>query len=199
MAVAAQDPGHRPGRDAEHRRLQAGGDHVLEVEVAPEARARHEMYAGTIEPAIDAPVLHAPLVAMPARQAVLDGAAEATAICERLRETLDTPFRISGAELVVTASQGVVIALGAVSTHLRSGNLRAVVISSAFPEFPDVPTMRQLGYKADILGVWFGFFMPAGVPKAVVDTIAANFQMTADGRVSSMGRIMELVERDAVA
>lgn len=30
----------------------------------------------------------------------------------------------------------------------------------------------------------------------VVDTIAANFQMTADGRVSSMGRIMELVGRD---
>jgi len=75
--------------------------------------------------------------------------------------------------------EGVVIALGAVSTHLRSGNLRAVAISSPFPEFPDVPTLRQLGYKADILGVWFGFFMPAGVPKAVVDTIVPALEKVA--------------------
>lgn len=67
--------------------------------------------------------------------------------------------------------EGVILALGAVSTHIRSGNLRAVAISSTFPEFPEVPTLRQLGYKADILGVWFGFFMPAGVPKSVVDKI----------------------------
>ena len=68
--------------------------------------------------------------------------------------------------------EGVVIALGAVSTHMRSGgNLRAIAISSPFPEFPEVPTLRQMGYKADILGVWFAFFMPAGVPKAVVDKI----------------------------
>ncbi|WP_299759744.1 tripartite tricarboxylate transporter substrate binding protein [Ramlibacter sp.] len=67
--------------------------------------------------------------------------------------------------------EGVILALGAVSTHIRSGSLRALAISSPFPEFPEVLTLRQLGYKADILGVWFGFFMPAGVPKAVVDRI----------------------------
>ncbi len=67
--------------------------------------------------------------------------------------------------------EGVILALGAVSTHIRSGNLRALAISSRFPEFPDVPTLRQLGYKADILGVWFGFFLPAGVPQPIVDKI----------------------------
>lgn len=66
---------------------------------------------------------------------------------------------------------GVILALGAVSTHMRSGTLRAIAISSPFPEFPAVPTLRQLGYKSDLLGVWFGFFMPAGVPQNVVDTI----------------------------
>lgn len=75
--------------------------------------------------------------------------------------------------------EGVIIALGAVSTHLRSGDLRAVVISSPFPEFPDVPTLRQLGYKGDILGVWFGFFMPAGVPKAVVDKFVPALEKVA--------------------
>ena len=72
--------------------------------------------------------------------------------------------------------EGVILALGAVSTHMQSGNLRALAISSRFPEFPTVPTLRQLGYKADILGVWFGFFMPAGVPKAVVDKVTAALQ-----------------------
>lgn len=75
--------------------------------------------------------------------------------------------------------EGVMIALGAVSTHMRSGNLRALAISSPFPEFPDVPTLRQLGYKADILGVWFGFFMPAGVPKAVLDKFVPALEKVA--------------------
>jgi tripartite-type tricarboxylate transporter receptor subunit TctC len=66
---------------------------------------------------------------------------------------------------------GVILALGAVSAHIRSGTLRAIAISSPFPEFSTVPTLRQLGYKVDLLGVWFGFFMPAGVPQNVIDTI----------------------------
>lgn len=67
--------------------------------------------------------------------------------------------------------EGVILALGALSAHLRSGDARALAISSPSSEFPKVPTLRQLGHKADILGVWFGFFMPAGVPPSVVDTI----------------------------
>lgn len=66
---------------------------------------------------------------------------------------------------------GVILALGALSAHIRSGTLRAIAISSPSPEFPAVPTLRQLGYKADLLGVWFGFFLPAGVPQNVVDTL----------------------------
>lgn len=82
--------------------------------------------------------------------------------------------------------EGVILALGAVSTHMRSGDLRAVAISSRFPEFPDVPTLRQLGYKADILGVWFGFFMPAGVPKTVVDKIVpALEEVTRNASISA--------------
>jgi tripartite-type tricarboxylate transporter receptor subunit TctC len=66
---------------------------------------------------------------------------------------------------------GVILALGALGSHIRSGSLRALAISSPSPEFANVPTLRQLGYKADILGVWFGFFLPAGVPQDVVNTL----------------------------
>lgn len=74
---------------------------------------------------------------------------------------------------------GVVLALGAVGGQIRSGTLRAIAISSPSPEFPDVPTLRQLGYKTDILGVWFGFFLPAGVPQSVVDTLVPALEKVA--------------------
>lgn len=74
---------------------------------------------------------------------------------------------------------GVILALGALSTHIRSGNLRAIAISSPSPEFANVPTLRQQGYKSDLLGVWFGFFMPAGTPQNVVDTFLPALEKAA--------------------
>lgn len=74
---------------------------------------------------------------------------------------------------------GVILALGAVGTHIRSGNLRAIAISSPFPEFATVPTLRQLGYKVDLLGVWFGYFLPASAPQSVVDKLLPALEKAA--------------------
>ncbi|MBC7467970.1 MAG: tripartite tricarboxylate transporter substrate binding protein [Ramlibacter sp.] len=67
--------------------------------------------------------------------------------------------------------EGVILALGAVSAHIKSGALRPLAISSPFPDLPDVPTLSKLGYKQEIQGVWFGFFAPAGVPPEVAQTL----------------------------
>lgn len=95
-----------------------------------------------------------------------------------------TSVNYKGAAPAVTDLVGghidaVVLALGAVSEHIRGGTLRALAISSRFPDFPNIPTLRQLGYKADLLGVWFGFFMPAGVPKNVIDTMLPALEKAA--------------------
>jgi tripartite-type tricarboxylate transporter receptor subunit TctC len=63
--------------------------------------------------------------------------------------------------------EGVAFSLGALSSHLKSGALRGVVMSSQFPDHPEIPTLPQLGYRQNLLGVWFGFFAPAGVPSEV--------------------------------
>ena len=63
--------------------------------------------------------------------------------------------------------EGVAFALGALSSHLKSGALRGVVISSPSPDHPEIPTLPQLGYRQNLLGVWLGFFAPAGVPAEV--------------------------------
>jgi tripartite-type tricarboxylate transporter receptor subunit TctC len=42
-----------------------------------------------------------------------------------------------------------------------------VVTSNKSPEFPAIPTMAELGYPQNLLGVWLAFFAPAGVSAEV--------------------------------
>jgi tripartite-type tricarboxylate transporter receptor subunit TctC len=84
------------------------------------------------------------------------------------------PFK--GASPAITALrgghvEGVALALGAVSGHLKSGAMRGVAISSKFPEFPAIPTLVELGYRQNLLGVWLAFFAPAGVPADVTGAL----------------------------
>jgi tripartite-type tricarboxylate transporter receptor subunit TctC len=67
--------------------------------------------------------------------------------------------------------EGIALALGVVSPHLKSGAMRGIVLSSKFPEFPDIPTMADLGQRQNLLGVSVGFFAPAGVPDEVTNVL----------------------------
>ena len=80
------------------------------------------------------------------------------------------PF--TGASPVVSAVlgghiEGGILALGTMAAHLRSGALRGLVTSSKYPEFPDIPTLSELGYSERLFGIWSGVFAPAGVPAEV--------------------------------
>jgi tripartite-type tricarboxylate transporter receptor subunit TctC len=84
------------------------------------------------------------------------------------------PFK--GASPAITALRGghieaVAVALGAVVGQLKAGDARGIVISAKFPDFPEIPTLLELGYKQNLPGVWFGFFAPAGVPAEVVQVL----------------------------
>jgi tripartite-type tricarboxylate transporter receptor subunit TctC len=84
------------------------------------------------------------------------------------------PF--TGASPAVTALlgghvEGIVLALGTMTGHLRGGTFRGMVISSKYPDFPDIPTMAELGYAEPLFGVWVAFFAPAGVPPEVKGTL----------------------------
>lgn len=84
------------------------------------------------------------------------------------------PF--TGAMPAVTAVRGghvdaVILALGTMTGHLRSGAVRGIVISGKSADFPDIPTLAELGYAQPLFGVWTGFFAPAGVPAEVINTL----------------------------
>lgn len=87
----------------------------------------------------------------------------------------------TGAAPAVTAVrgghiEGVVLALGTMTAHLKSSAVRGIVISDRWADFPEVPTMRDLGYADQLFGVWAAFFAPAGLPAEVTARLVPAFE-----------------------
>jgi tripartite-type tricarboxylate transporter receptor subunit TctC len=59
-----------------------------------------------------------------------------------------------------------------VQAHVKSGRLRVLATTGATrsPSFPDVPTLKESGVDV-VASAWFGLFVPAGTPPAVVERI----------------------------
>ena len=112
-----------------------------------------------------------------------------------------TTVPFTGASPAVTALlgghvEGVVLALGTMTGHLRSGTLRGIVISSRYPDFPGIPTLPELGYSEQLFGVWVGFFAPANVPaevtRALVPALERAIRSPAIGaKLRPLGMLME--------
>ena len=80
------------------------------------------------------------------------------------------PFK-SG-EAVITALLGghVEVTFDAVSKiipHADSGKLRMLLTTIKIKEYPNVPTIGDLGYKQQLVPSWFGMYGPMGLPADV--------------------------------
>jgi len=89
-------------------------------------------------------------------------------------EITTVPFK--GATPSATALIGGHVEVGSLTitpylSHIKSGKVKPIVISKKFPEFPEIPTLKELGYKEDLIDVWSAFFAPAGVPSEVTETL----------------------------
>ena len=90
-----------------------------------------------------------------------------------------TTVPFTGASPAVTALlgghvEGVVLALGTMTGHLRSGTLRGIVISSRYPDFPDIPTLTELGYPNADVPIWFSLWAPTGTPLEIQQRLNAE-------------------------
>jgi tripartite-type tricarboxylate transporter receptor subunit TctC len=96
-------------------------------------------------------------------------------------DMLHVPYR-GGAESLTDflGGQVQVFSEGNVLPHVQAGKakLLAVVDSVRHPDFPTVPTLRELFPKADIQN-WFGLFAPAGTPQPIVQKMAAEMAKAA--------------------
>jgi len=88
-------------------------------------------------------------------------------------DALHVPYTGSAQEirdLVSGEVQAAFITLGAVRAFLKSGQLRAVAVTSRqrVPALPDVPTVAESGYPGFEILSWFGLLAPTGTPPDVV-------------------------------
>ena len=83
------------------------------------------------------------------------------------------------------------------SPHIKNGNARMLAVMSAerAPAFPDVPTMRDLGYPNFVVETWYGIFAPAAMPKNLVTKI--NGDITAILDTTDMKQRLDKLGADA--
>ena len=58
-------------------------------------------------------------------------------------------------------------------TQIRAGVLVPLAVTSAkrLAEFPDVPTLKELGYPELVATTWFALSGPAGMPKDITQRL----------------------------
>lgn len=83
------------------------------------------------------------------------------------------PFR-GGGEAVTSVLSGATpvafFGLANWTQNIRAGTVRPLAVDgeARSPVLPDVPTLRELGYRGSITRVYFGIVAPAGTPKPII-------------------------------
>ena len=58
-------------------------------------------------------------------------------------------------------------ALSVLIPFANSGKARILLTSKKMPDFPKIPTIRDLGFKQDLPTPWFAMYAPAGIPEEI--------------------------------
>ncbi len=87
------------------------------------------------------------------------------------------PFKGGGEAVNAVLSGSTPIALigeGNVIGQIHAGTMTALAMVNNIrsPNFPEVPTLEETGYKGPPSRSWYGLFTPAGTPKPIVDRLA---------------------------
>ena len=89
---------------------------------------------------------------------------------------IHVPYRGAGAAMPDVAAGRVdyiFASYGSVKQYIEAGTVRLLAVTSKqrLPDFPDAPTMTELGHGSVFLDVWFGLSGPANMPPDLVSTI----------------------------
>jgi tripartite-type tricarboxylate transporter receptor subunit TctC len=69
-------------------------------------------------------------------------------------------------------------ALPSAMANIQAGRIRALATTGVRPSsvLPDIPTASSVGVNGLPVGGWYGFFVPAATPSAVVDKLGADLR-----------------------
>jgi tripartite-type tricarboxylate transporter receptor subunit TctC len=106
--------------------------------------------------------------------------------------------------------QAMVVPLQTIAPYVHANNVRmlAVMSEQRSPAFPDVPTMKELGFADMIVETWYGAFAPAGTPPEAIgklnteintllgeadirDALGKQGMIPAGGPPERMGKLLE--------
>jgi tripartite-type tricarboxylate transporter receptor subunit TctC len=73
------------------------------------------------------------------------------------------------------------LGVGNLIAHLQSGTMTGLVVDSEVrsPLYPDVPTLREVGYRGPVTRSYFALYAPVGMPSAIVQKIATEVRQIA--------------------
>ncbi|MEW6665153.1 MAG: tripartite tricarboxylate transporter substrate binding protein [Thermodesulfobacteriota bacterium] len=63
-----------------------------------------------------------------------------------------------------------------VSPQMAAGKVRILLTSKKLPAHPEIPTLKELGYRRDMSSVWFGAFLPTGVPDSAKKVLVSALE-----------------------
>ena len=89
------------------------------------------------------------------------------------------PYRGSSPALIDLIAGQVQISfdtMPSVIGHIRTGKIKPLAVASVKrnPQLPEVPTMAEAGVKNVEMSAWYGIYMPASTPKAVIERVNAE-------------------------
>jgi tripartite-type tricarboxylate transporter receptor subunit TctC len=95
---------------------------------------------------------------------------------EKGADWVRVPFRGGGDAVNAVMGGSTPIALlgeGNVIGHIQAGRMTPLVMVNNIksPNFPNVPTLEETGYKGTPSRSWYGLFAPPGTPKPIIDKI----------------------------
>jgi tripartite-type tricarboxylate transporter receptor subunit TctC len=91
------------------------------------------------------------------------------------------PYKSSGEMLLGVVSGNAAMAIidpPPTTAQVQAGKLRALAVTGAkrTRELPDVPTMAEAGVADVVVGLWSGFFVPAGTPQPIIERLSRELR-----------------------
>jgi tripartite-type tricarboxylate transporter receptor subunit TctC len=98
-------------------------------------------------------------------------------------------------DLMANRVQFMMSYVGLFSQHIDSGALKALAVlgPTRSPLLPDVPTMSEAGYPVLNAAPWWGYGVPRGTPRPVIDKINAGFN-----EVMKIPSVREALQKQAL-
>jgi tripartite-type tricarboxylate transporter receptor subunit TctC len=158
-----------PVRDFTHIAYLGGPPNVFVVHSSHEATTFKQLLDGMRANADGTPYVS------PSIGSVGNMVAEYLAAKEKVNLTHIT-YRGGGAAILDLVAGHVKVGsmtLATTRAHIQAGKLRPLAVSSAqrVKEFPDLPTLTELGYPELVVTTWYGLSGPAGLPRDIVEKL----------------------------